>query len=126
MKLIRKACSTVTTVFANKSPRIAGCPCRLPEASKGLPSTSLGNYQLVGVAWKVCIVQVAFLAAMVGPKVAAAAAQRALEVLAAEDPAVAAEAAALDAAAQDKEQTDQDRSAEPGLHSMVMHVSGLA
>ncbi len=73
-----------------------------------------------------CIVQVAFLAAMVGPKVAAAAAQRALEVLAAEDPAVAAEAAALDAAAQDKEQTDQDRSAEPGLHSMVMHVSGLA
>ncbi|KAL0051641.1 hypothetical protein WJX82_011053 [Trebouxia sp. C0006] len=57
--------------------------------------------------------QVAFLAAMVGPKVAAAAAQRALEVLAEEDPAVAAEAAALDAAAQDKEQTDQDHSAEP-------------
>ena len=63
------------------------------------------------------MVQVAFLAAMVGPKVAAAAAQRALEVLAEEDPAVAAEAAALDAAAQDKEQTDQDRSAEPGVHS---------
>ena len=54
---------------------------------------------------------------MVGPKVAAAAAQRALEVLAEEDPAVAAEAVGLasDAeAAQDKDQAQQDRSAAPG------------
>ena len=38
--------------------------------------------------------QMAFLAAMVGPKVAAAAAQAALESLAEEDPAIAREAAA--------------------------------
>ena len=70
--------------------------------------------------------QVAFLAAMVGPKVAAAAAQRALEVLAEEDPAVAAEAAALEGHSQDKGQADQDRSAAPGQHGIAhctMHAS---
>lgn len=63
-----------------------------------------------------CGLQVAFLAAMVGPKVAAAAAQRALEVLAEEDPAVAAEAAALDANEQQQAdgQPGQDTSAAPG------------
>ena len=39
-----------------------------------------------------CVVQIAFLAAMVGPKVAAAAAQRALEVLTEDDPDLAAAA----------------------------------
>ena len=39
-----------------------------------------------------CVLQIAFLAAMVGPKVAAAAAQRALEVLTEDDPDLAAEA----------------------------------
>ena len=58
--------------------------------------------------------QVAFLAAMVGPKVAAAAAQRALEVLGEEDPAVAAEAAALK---QDATTTPNDRSESPGMHT---------
>lgn len=57
--------------------------------------------------------QVAFLAAMVGPKVAAAAAQRALEVLAEEDPAVAAEAAALQQATEDGQASD-DHSVAPG------------
>lgn len=53
---------------------------------------------------------------MVGPKVAAAAAQRALEVLAEDDPAVAAEAAALEADEQQQPngQADQDTSAPPG------------
>ena len=61
--------------------------------------------------------QVAFLAAMVGPKVAAAAAQRALEVLAEEDPAVAAEAAALQEGAPDAQDRDNKaggNSAAPG------------
>lgn len=60
--------------------------------------------------------QVAFLAAMVGPKVAAAAAQRALEVLAEEDPAVAAEAGALHQDTAQDGQPSPDRSAAPGLH----------
>lgn len=61
---------------------------------------------------------------MVGPKVAAAAAQRALEVLAEEDPAVAAEAAGMESDAgggEDKEQAVQDRSAPPGpVHADVI------
>ncbi|KAL3142735.1 hypothetical protein ABBQ38_003035 [Trebouxia sp. C0009 RCD-2024] len=57
--------------------------------------------------------QVAFLAAMVGPKVAAAAAQRALEVLAEEDPAVAAEAGALHQDTTQDGQPSPDRSAAP-------------
>ena len=56
----------------------------------------------------------AFLAAMVGPKVAAASAQRALEVLAEEDPAVAAEAAALQQGAVQNGQGPSGRSAAPG------------
>lgn len=59
---------------------------------------------------------------MVGPKVAAAAAQRALEVLAEEDPAVAAEAAALGAPSPGEGQADQDRSAAPGQHSLSGHA----
>ena len=53
---------------------------------------------------------------MVGPKVAAAAAQRALEVLAEEDPAVAAEAAAMDTEGQQRPdgQPEEDTSAAPG------------
>ena len=54
---------------------------------------------------------------MVGPKVAAAAAQRALEVLAEEDPAVAAEAAALqegEANGQAQDGKKAERSAAPG------------
>lgn len=60
--------------------------------------------------------QVAFLAAMVGPKVAAAAAQRALEVLSEGDPAIAAEAASMEADGQQQQddQMDQDNSAAPG------------
>lgn len=54
---------------------------------------------------------------MVGPKVAAASAQRALEVLAEEDPAVAAEAAALQQDAAQNGQGPADRSAAPGLHT---------
>lgn len=53
---------------------------------------------------------------MVGPKVAAASAQRALEVLAEEDPAVAAEAAALQQDAAQNGQGPADCSAAPGLH----------
>ena len=63
------------------------------------------------------MLQVAFLAAMVGPKVAAAAAQRALEVLAEEDPVVAAEAAALqeaDTKGQYQDSSKAERSAAPG------------
>lgn len=67
-----------------------------------------------------CNAQVAFLAAMVGPKVAAASAQRALEVLAEEDPAVAAEAAALQQGAAQNGQGPSGRSAAPGLH---MHLT---
>ena len=52
---------------------------------------------------------------MVGPKIAAAAAQRALEVLAEEDPAIAAEAAALQQDSPKAAQADADRSAAPGL-----------
>ena len=59
----------------------------------------------------------AFLAAMVGPKVAAASAQRALEVLAEEDPAVAAEAAALQQDAAQNGQGPADGGAAPGLHT---------
>lgn len=60
-------------------------------------------------------VQVAFLAAMVGPKVAAAAAQKALEVLSEEDPAIAAEAAALDANGQQQQNRQPDSNgAAPG------------
>ena len=61
--------------------------------------------------------QVSFLAAMVGPRVAAAAAARALEVLAEEDPAIAAEAAALESDGQQQQDghSDQDQSAAPGL-----------
>ena len=60
---------------------------------------------------------------MVGPKVAAAAAQRALEVLAEEDPAVAAEATALDQTAQQGDQPSDDRSAAPGLHTYThLHI----
>ena len=54
---------------------------------------------------------------MVGPKVAAASAQRALEVLAEEDPAVAAEAAALQQDVAQNGQGSADRSAAPGLHT---------
>lgn len=54
---------------------------------------------------------------MVGPKVAAASAQRALEVLAEEDPAVAAEAAALQQDAGQNGQSPSGRSAAPGLHT---------
>lgn len=53
---------------------------------------------------------------MVGPKVAAAAAQRALEVLAEEDPAVAAEASALQQGATQEGQPPPERSAAPGVH----------
>lgn len=54
---------------------------------------------------------------MVGPKVAAASAQRALEVLAEEDPAVAAEAAALQQDAAQNGQGPSGRSAAPGVHT---------
>ena len=56
---------------------------------------------------------------MVGPKVAAAAAQRALEVLAEEDPAVAAEAGALQQHTAQDDQASPDRSAAPGLHLFI-------
>ena len=61
---------------------------------------------------------------MVGPKVAAASAQRALEVLAEEDPAVAAEAAALQQDAAQNGQGPADRSAAPGLHTKhtALHI----
>lgn len=60
---------------------------------------------------------------MVGPKVAAAAAQRALEVLAEEDPAVAAEAAALQQATEDGQASD-DHSVAPGVNTQ--HNAGYA
>lgn len=59
---------------------------------------------------------------MVGPKVAAAAAQRALEVLAEEDPAIAAEAADLQQETAQDGQSPPDRSAAPGLHTQCMHA----
>ena len=65
---------------------------------------------------------------MVGPKVAAAAAQRALEVLAEDDPAVAAEAAAREADEQQQQngQADQDTSAAPGrVHGCCMQSSSV-
>ena len=52
---------------------------------------------------------------MVGPKVAAAAAQRALEVLAEEDPAIVAEADALQKDSTQDGQASDDRSAAPGV-----------
>lgn len=64
----------------------------------------------------------AFLAAVVGPKVAAASAQRALEVLAEEDPAVAAEAAVLQQDAAQTGQAPPDCSAAPGLHTQHPHA----
>ena len=77
---------------------------------------SAGTCLCTTIAERCCVVQVAFLAAMVGPKVAAAAAQRALEVLAEEDPAVAAGAAAL---GRDPPAGEQDgaQAAAPGQHA---------
>lgn len=73
--------------------------------------------------------QVSFLAALVGPRVAAAAAGRALEVIAEEDPAIAAEAAALEAKGDEQQDSEQERSSDPGwplaalpLHQQVKSV----
>ena len=84
-----------------------------------LGSTIAGSVRARGQT-AACVMQIAFLAAMVGPKVAAAAAQRALEVLTEDDPDLAAEADTV--MADDGEATAGSNGHATGVHGQALSL----